>query len=178
MIADSEKVQKWLSNEDKVCYEDRLKRLTWIAQRMPPGEYIAFIGGGMAHYLFEETRYCFVYGQFLASIVLGLGFIEHSLASSFYTAGRDDLERASIKKLLHEAFANNWISENELKSLERARKIRNPITHFRKPGYKDTIEWRVVNVQDHPYKIIEEDAYHVMETIFHLMSTNLLCWIV
>ena len=50
--------------------------------------------GMMAKYLFEETRYCFVYGQYLAVIsVLGMALVERTLAAEFYASGRDDLER-------------------------------------------------------------------------------------
>lgn len=168
--------EKWLSNEDTVCWEDRINRLKWISSKMPKANYIGYTRGQMAYYLFEEARYSFVYGQFLACIVLGLSFIEQSLAAQFYASGKDDLERANISKLLQEARNNNWISESELVNLDRARKIRNSITHFRQPGYQDTIEWRSVEDNNHPYQIIEEDAYHVMETIFHLMNSNLLCW--
>lgn len=168
--------EKWLFNEDTVCREGRINRLKWISSKMPEANYVGYVGGRMAYYLFEEARYSFVYGQFLACIVLGLSFIEHSLAAQFYASGRDDLERANIKKLLLEARNKNWISESELVKLERARKIRNPITHFRRPGYEDTIEWRSIEDNNHPYQIIEKDACHVMETMFHLMDSNLLCW--
>ena len=45
----------------------------------------------MAKFLFEETRYCFAYGQYLAVIVLGVAFIERTLAAEFYASGRNDL---------------------------------------------------------------------------------------
>jgi hypothetical protein len=176
MMGENNLEEKWLSNEDTVCREDRITRLKWISGKMPEANYVGYVGGQMAYYLFEEARYSFVYGQFLACIVLGLSFVEQSLAAQFYASGRDDLERANISKLLQEARNNNWISESELVNLERARKIRNPITHFRRPGYEDTIEWRSVEDNSHPYQIIEEDAYHVMETTFHLMDSNVLCW--
>jgi len=168
--------EKWLFNEDTLCRDDRINRLKWISSKMPEANHVGYVGGQMAYCLFEEARYSFVYGQFLACIVLGLAFIEQSLAAQFYAQGRNDLERVNISKLFQEARENNWISESELINLDRARKIRNPITHFRRPGYGDTIEWRSVEDNNHPYQIIEEDAYHIMETLFHLMDPNLLCW--
>jgi hypothetical protein len=176
MMGDNNLEENWLANEDTVCRKERINRLKWISGKIPKVNYVGYIGGQMAYFLFEEARYSFIYGQFLACIVLGLSFIEQSLASQFYASGRDELERANISKLLQEARNNNWISENDLANLERARKIRNPITHYRRPGYEDTIEWRSVEDNNHPIKIIEEDAYHVMETMFHLMDSNLLCW--
>ncbi len=129
-----------------------------------------FPGGQISKYLFEEARYCFVYGQFLATIVMGLSFIEHTLASLFYASGRNDLERASISTLLLEALNSEWIDQSEFDNLERAKKVRNPITHFRKPGHIDTIDYRMVMQNELPYLIIEEDAKHVMETVLHLLG--------
>ena len=94
----------------------------------------------MAKHLFEESRYCFVYGQFLAAIVLGLSYIDHTLADLFYASGRNDLKRSGISTLLHEALTEGWISQTEVDDLHHAREIRNPITHFREPGHATTIE--------------------------------------
>src|SRR5437773_2713842 len=83
----------------------------------------------------EETRYCFVYGQFLAVIVLGVAFVERALAAEFYSSGRDDLERENISVLLREARHAGWLNAAEYSALDRARQIRNPVTHFRRPGH-------------------------------------------
>lgn len=166
------KPEEWLSHEDNVCYEDRLTRLRWLADNAPNADYWAFPGGLISKYLFEETRYCYVYGQFLATIVLGLSFIEHTLAGLFFASGRNDLKRAGISTLLKEALDCNWITQAEFNNLDRARKIRNPVTHFREPGHDDTVEYRSVIDSELPYKIIEEDAQHVMVTVLHLLGKN------
>src|SRR2546428_6452661 len=72
------KAEQWLSREDERCRTGRLERLQWLATELPPGEYLTFPGGLMAKFLFEETRYCFAYGQYLAVIVLGVAFIERT----------------------------------------------------------------------------------------------------
>ena len=77
----------WLSDEDFRCFEDRLSRLEWLIDNSPAGEYWTFAGGLLAKSLFEETRYSFVYAQFLATILLGLACIERTLAALFYGAG-------------------------------------------------------------------------------------------
>ncbi len=162
----------WLSREDNLCREDRLARLNWLAARTPNAEYLVFPGGLMSKHLFEEARYCFVYGQFLATVVLGLSYIEHTLAGLFYASGRNDLERASISALLKEAMKCGWVNQTEYENLERARKARNPITHFRKPLHGDTIEYRAVIENELPYMIIEEDAQHVIEIVLHLLGKS------
>ena len=103
---------------------------------------------------------------------MGLSYIEHTLAALFYASGRNDLERANISTLLEEALKYNWIDQEEFDNLQRARKIRNPITHFRRPGYHDTIEFRSVMENENPYAVIEEDARQVMEIVLRLLGKN------
>lgn len=162
--------KKWLDREDAINREDRLLRLDWLANKMPKANYMIFHGGSITKYLFEETRYCFVYAQFLAVIALGLSYIEHTLAAMFYAAGRNDLVQASISKLLQGAVELGWITQTEFNSLDRAREIRNSLIHFRQPLCDDTVEYRAVIQNEHQYSIIEDDARHVMETVFHLLG--------
>jgi hypothetical protein len=160
----------WLDREDEGCREGRLARLDWLADLMPPCEYLTFPGGWMAKSLFEEARYCFAYGQFLAAVVLGLSYIEHTLAGLLYAGGRSDLERASITVLLREAIELGWLTEEEYKNLEHARALRNPIAHFRRPLSEDTIESRSLVQNEQSYEVLEADARHVMTAAFHLLA--------
>jgi hypothetical protein len=167
-------VKEWLDHEDSLCREERLARLKWLVSKMPSVDYLFFRGGPISKYLFEEARYCYVYGQFLATIVIGLAFIEHTLAALFYMIGRADLERASLIKLLKEGLNYEWLTKIEFENLQHARQIRNPITHFRKPGNDDSIVKRGIIKNEHPYEIIEKDARYVMETVLKLLGTSLL----
>jgi hypothetical protein len=164
--------EDWLKQEDTVCFADRSARLDWIAEIMPEAEYLTFPGGLMAKYLFEESRYCFVYGQFLAVIVLGLAFLEKTLASWFFMAGRNDLERASISRLLKEAKTEGWLAEDEYEKLEQIRLVRNPVAHFRAPLAKDSIERRAVDRENYPYLVIEQDARDIIEAMMHMLGRN------
>jgi len=162
-------VEDWLDNEDKSQREKRLKRLRWIAERMPNVQWMLFGTGPISKYLFEEARYCFAYGQYLASTVLGLAFIEISLAGAFYGTGREDLERVRIGVLAKEALNYGWITPRDYEMIERLRRYRNPITHFRPPGDEERVEARAFLTQSLPYEVIERDAYELMESIFHLL---------
>ena len=62
----------WLAREDSVAHEDRLERLTWMAERMNLEKYLLELGGLLGRSLFEKMRYCFAYGQFIAASLLGL----------------------------------------------------------------------------------------------------------
>jgi len=168
-----EEARAWLEREDRTCREDRIARLNWLTSLMAEGSYLTFPGGWMAKHLFEEARYSFVYGQFLGAIVLGMAYVEHTLAALLHGAGRSDLERANISVLLREAVKLAWLSEVEYKSLDHARALRNPVTHFRQPLSGDTVEYRTVTLSEPPYSILEDDARHVMQVVFRLLARQM-----
>jgi len=165
-----QQAQQWLDREDLECRQGRIERLVWLASVLPSAEFLTFPGGWMAKHLYEEARYCFVYAQFLAAIVLGFAFVEHTLAAMFYASGRNDLERAPASSLLQEAVSIGWLTPEEHAWLERERESRNPVTHFRKPLHEDTVEYRSVTLNELPYSILEEDARHVMVAAMGLLA--------
>ena len=162
--------KKWLTKEDSVCFEDRASRLNWLAEISPDGEYWTFPGGLVAKSLFEETRYCFAYGQFLATTLLGLAYIERTLAALFYGAGRNDLERAGLSELLNEACDQGLINDAEFGDLERIRKRRNSYAHFRRPGHADGVEYLSIEGDILPYDIIERDAIDVISAVLGMVD--------
>ena len=162
--------KQWLDNEDRRCFGDRLSRLEWLDENSPGGEYWTFPGGLMAKYLFEEARYCFAYGQFLAANLLGLAYIERTLSALFYQGGRNDLTNAGFSVLLHEACDANLISSTEFENLKRIGQKRNAYAHFRKPGHKDGVESRSIKEEEAPYEIIEKDASDVIAAVLQIVE--------
>ena len=163
---------EWLSDEDSKCFEDRLSRLQWLIDNSPAGEYWTFPGGLLAKSLFEEARYCFVYAQYLATILVGLAYMERTLAALFYGAGRNDLERASLSALLGEAYAEGLIGSGEFRDLERIRENRNSYAHFRRPGHEDSMESRAILEDEVPYSVIERDATAVIAATLNMVAKN------
>ena len=162
----------WLRNEDSQCFEERFSRLIWLTERLPGEEYWTFPGGLMAKSLFEETRYCFVYGQYLAATVLGLAYIERTLSALFYAAGRNDLERAGLGDLLKEALSEGLIDSSDFQHLDRIRTTRNSYAHFRKPSSEKGIEFRSIIAGEAPYAITDQDATNVMSATLRMVATT------
>ena len=64
--------ERWLTEEDSKQFGERLERLQWMVDKIPPADGWWFHGGLHASMLFEEMRYCFVYAQYLATVLVGL----------------------------------------------------------------------------------------------------------
>lgn len=178
--------QDWLSLEDQNERENRITRLEWAKDHYPTISLIFFHGGLISKYLFEEARYCFVYRQFIASILLSLAFIEHTIAGLFYELPNNALEeigvsqnrlrRAGIFDLIKWALKLKWISDDDFSFINYIREIRNPLVHPRPPSpiredsdiekadellkdwWKEKIELRSIEEDKHPYTILEDDA--------------------
>ncbi|KPJ51120.1 MAG: hypothetical protein AMJ41_00245 [candidate division Zixibacteria bacterium DG_27] len=161
---------EWLDNEDKQCRDDRLQRLKWIIKEYPNIGLSLFHGGVKSHYLFEEARYCFVYGQYTASIMLSLSYVENSLATLLYASGTNDVRSARIVDLLKEAKEQALISESEFIVLDKVRRIRNPIAHFRTPDDEEDVENKAVKNGRHPYEVLETDAKTALKATFRVMA--------
>ncbi len=168
----------WLRDEDSKCYEDRLFRLKFLAEPTPTEGYWTF-DGLTGKYLFEEARYCFVYGQFLATILLGIAYLETTLAASFCASGRNDLQRAPLGRLFDEALSDGLISEDEYQEMNRIRNERNAYGHYRSPLHDERIESRAFKgdtseEDDLPYDIIERDATAVMRLLLRIVGKGIL----
>ena len=70
----------WLDAEDTQCHEDRLSRLDWLVRHTLDGKFRIFPGGFLAKSHFDEMRYCYIYGQFLATTIFGVAYLEITLA--------------------------------------------------------------------------------------------------
>jgi hypothetical protein len=105
--------EQWLIAEDQGCLQQRSARLAWLLTVTPPAHIWLFPGGWLGQQLFEESRYSFIYGQFVASAVLGFAFVERTLAAMHYGAGRNDLQRATkqVRKIIltgHVSTKSGW----------------------------------------------------------------------
>lgn len=164
--------EQWLLAEDRGCLKQRAERLAWLIQVTPPAEIWLFPGGWLGQQLFEEARYSFIYGQFVASAVLGFAHVERTLAAMFYGSVRNDLQRATSEKLFKEAQCAGWLSESDLATFEKARRLRNPLVHFRVPLHEDLPESRSFKEDRDPYEVVESDAKQILEVVFRLVAQN------
>lgn len=161
---------EWIKQEDAIARPERTARLEWIVSNYPESDLGFLLNGGWLSFrLLEEAKYCFAYGQFLATAILGVAFIERLFAAQFYATGRDDLERAGSLDLLREALKSKWLSQEEFEQYDRVRRLRNPILHFRRPLGQGTIERRAVEGDIHPDELSEADAREILTSVFRVL---------
>ena len=161
----------WIENEDRGCRHDRITRLEWLLENYPANHHgLLLAGGELTLQLLDEARYCFTYGNYLATAVLGAALIERILAANFSLRGRDDLERTGAQSLFREARRCGWITEAEHRQLDRVRQLRNPLVHYRRPYASGTAERRAVQQECELDNVLEEDARTVLSAVFGILA--------
>lgn len=163
---------EWLEQEDGAARAGRAARLEWLATHYPPATGFLLYGGWLSKQLLEEVKYSFVYGQYLATAILGVAFLERVLAAHLYSEGRNDLERAGGLDLLREAVWGGRLSQEEFRRFDRLRRLRNPLVHFRRPLAPGTAEARAVEEDDLPDGILEGDAREILEGVLSVLERD------
>ena len=163
----------WVVREDEAARLERADRLEWLLTKYPESQLGFLIHGGwLSQRLLEEAKYCFVYGQYLATVILATAFVERVLAAEFYARARDDLERASSVTLLREGLDAGLLTPGEFDSLDNVRQLRNPVAHFRRPLAADTVERRAVVGQADPDELVRGDAETVLMAAFDVLRKS------
>lgn len=161
--------EEWLETEDRQQRAARLARLEWVREKMPKVDWMVAGCGPISKYQLEEARHGYVYGQFLAAIMLGLAFLENTLAGAFFCLGGKRLARGELSEIEEEALRRRWLSKEDHAALQRIRRLRNLITHFRKPVHRKRIEARVSFEQSDERAVLESDAREVLQVVFRLL---------
>lgn len=157
-----------------MAFEGRAERLAWVASVASPQGICTFSGGWMNHELFEEARYCYVYGQFAAAALLGFAFVERTLAALAFRQGNDAAERRTGQHLIQDAVKAGWLTVEEGDALQKARELRNPLTHYRRPLHADTVEARAGQADVDPYEVLAADAREILLVMFRMVAKQAL----
>ena len=119
-------------NDDLRGKVARFRMLTDLGRDM--GRHGTMIFGGHAPYhAWIEARSSFVHGNFVATVLLCQGLVEHLLAAYLHGGLMvDDLpERIAFRVTLSRCRERGVISEQDDTDLKRLMALRNPLSHFR-----------------------------------------------
>lgn len=163
--------EEWIIQNHEMKWNARIERLMWLQEHTPQFEHgFLFRGGQMGLQLWEEARYCFVEGQYLATTILSLSFIEYQLSGIMYGAGVDEAEDYTAFKTIDKAYKMQLITSEERDLLHKVRKRRNPIAHFQSPLDEYTLSRRAVSENSQPEKILEGDAEDALMAVFSVIK--------
>lgn len=162
--------KEWLKKEDQATRSLRADRLRFLVETYGEPRHLLLPGGPISFYAFEESRLCFLNGQFIGCVLLAQVVLEHILDGLFNMEGCDDLEKAGFQLLTREALSQGYISQNEYEAFNSLRNRRNPYVHPRDPKDKKWFGRRMVMENKAAEMIFEDDARVAIHTIFRLLS--------
>jgi hypothetical protein len=163
----------WLSATNKVFSEKGSNRLEWLVSQTPRSSHWVFPGGTVTINLFEAASYCFVNGQFLGAMVMGLSYIEHTLASLFAAAGRKELENSEVEVLAREAMSLALLKQKDFDIIKDATKKRNAKFASRRFVGMQNAENPMVEEDERDSAIYEEDGRKVMSVVIRLLDKKM-----
>lgn len=163
----------WLNSRNIVFSKNGANRLEWLVNQTPRSSHWVFPGGSVTINLFEAASYCFVNGQFLGAMVMGLSYIEHTLAGLFAAAGRKELENSGVEVLAREAAVLALLKQKDFDIVKEATKKRNAkFTMRRSVGFQNS-ENPIIEENEEESAVYEEDGRKVMSVVIRLLDKKM-----
>jgi len=174
MSDSSQDLRDWLINEDEMTLDSRTRRLEFIVNEFGSEDgYQLFHGGDLTKAFFEEARWCFVNGQFIACVLLCQCFLENSLRSMLSAGGfvKDEwLEKVGFYDLIKKAHESGQISDEEAEDFHWTRKSRIQYIHPKPIFSERHIAHRMLQENKTLDELNENNAKKAIKIIFNLIQ--------
>jgi hypothetical protein len=146
-----------LERQDEKARPERATRVRWLSDIIPKN---FMVGASIETVLvFEEATASFVYGNFVAAIVLAAAFVEHWFVASLGMRGFQKEAGQGLASAISCARANKLVDELILEKADHLRLIRNPFAHLKSFNHEHGIGQRMARTWDFDLPAtLEKDA--------------------
>lgn len=169
-------IGRWIKREDTLCFQKRKSRMEWLASKTSSEHYRQIPGGDTNAYLLNEAKHCFVYGYFVATVLVGFAFIESRFSAIFRMLNHKKSEKG-IYGLIRKAHSCGMISNSEMGELDKVRRRRNSYAHHRGPKDAESMSSRIRSENKHLYDVAYEDAKTLLDVMFRITAVDELHYI-
>lgn len=161
-------LEKALARFDISSRPCRIERTKWLGQFATPRIVVSRMEPAA---LLSEARDCYVFGQFVAVLILATAYVEHSLTDMLADRGIVDLKNGGKSKrnlewILDRALEAGLIDHDVHGLADEVRRIRNPYSHRRRGDDPDGLSARFTGEARHPDAIREGDARKALQVMF------------
>jgi len=163
--------EKGLLQYDKMTFEERLRRLTYIAQIYP--KELLLVGDMEFVFTFNETKDCYINGHYISTIILAQSFIEKIFYDFFVRTNLKKQAESGLAVMIKYAKQNNLINSLILNKVEDLRLKRNPFTHPKDWSYPHDLSKRMQRNKTQPHEQLEKDATEAIQVMFALAGHKL-----
>lgn len=164
------KLLEALEQSDNWRRHGRADRILWLSKHQTA--YGLISGPVDTMTVLGEARDCFVEGHYVAALLLGVAFIEHTLMDELKDRHLDSKVRNFADAIRH-ARENTLFPNDLLSRVDALRKIRNPFAHRAAPDHQHSFGIRFKARGVHPYIILEADAKEALEVMYAFFRLTL-----
>lgn len=128
-VPDDAYIRKHFVEDEIATVQYRVERCKFIWLEFGPPADMLLVGGIPAMFALDELKRSFIYGNFMATVMLAQSFVEHSLGGMYSFTGQDHVVGKGFKKLIDQACADGHVTRQLTATLHSLRTMRNPYTH-------------------------------------------------
>lgn len=150
----------------------RLKRLRHINKIHPFSPQ--FYGSNETFRIYHEAIQCYVFGQFIATLILTQSFIERRFQEYFHIRMDDLRSKATLNNLLKEFRQTNFIDDFFIEKINKIRLKRNPFVHHKEPLHPDSLIARSLEASFDPDELLAKDAKEAIEVMIQMGRLRIL----
>lgn len=151
------KYEAALERHELQSVPERAERIRWLDEVMPQGA--GYLMPMQSYKVFQEAKDCFVYGQYVATIVLSAAFVEHWLAGLLQaSADSRAVSKAGLEAIVKYCRANELLPAVICDKVDHVRKVRNPFVHLKSGDHEHALGPRMMRQGLDPDAILEADA--------------------
>lgn len=161
-----------LERSDEMRRSERAERIEWLSAHQIPLGVVVGPMDSMA--VLGEARDCFIEGHYIASLMLSVAFIEHTMTDELVVRGRAKYG-VSFVDAIRSSKEAGLFSPEMLSGADRLREIRNPFAHRKCQDHRHSFGNRFLRQRAHPRSILErdaKDALALMYAFFHCSLIN------
>lgn len=167
-------IQQWLIGEDATRIRSRVGRLKFSFREFGSANGLQFFHGTLTQRFFEEARWCFINGQFIACVLLCQCFLESSLRSLLAAGGQNYgvsdkwLEDAGFYELMEKARDCGIVSPSQARDCHSVRRMRVEYVHARPAFSRKHIAHRMVRQRKSTIGLSERDARQARKVMLRI----------
>jgi hypothetical protein len=154
-----------LDRRERKTMPERAVRVRWLAGVIPKN--VMFGMPLETNLVFNEAKACFVYGHYVAVVVLSASFIEHWFVASLSDRGYQKEASRGLASAIKCARVNGLVNPLILDKADHLRLIRNPFVHLKEFDHQHALGARIAKTRtfDIP-ALLESDAKEALIAMY------------
>lgn len=129
-------------------------------------------GGETTFHAWQEARWSFIHGNFIATVLLCQGLAEHLLASYLDTRLLPEHlpKRIPFAETLRRCIEQNVIPIENAKDLRQLMELRNPLSHYRDVNDQTNLTSRALATREPASEHLRRDAGFAIQVLIRILA--------